>query len=66
MKEDAAGRFHGPVETYRRRDGFKLTDRRMGERQVLNEIHYCVLCHDHAGDFCSKGFPEKKDSPNWG
>jgi NADPH-dependent glutamate synthase beta subunit-like oxidoreductase/NAD(P)H-flavin reductase len=66
MKEDAAGRFHGPAETYRHRDGFKLTDRRMGERQVLNEIHYCVLCHDHAGDFCSKGFPEKKGQPELG
>jgi NADPH-dependent glutamate synthase beta subunit-like oxidoreductase len=66
ITEDAAGRFHGPRQTYRRRDGFKLTDRRMSERQALNEIHYCVLCHDHDGDFCSKGFPEKKGQPELG
>jgi NADPH-dependent glutamate synthase beta subunit-like oxidoreductase/NAD(P)H-flavin reductase len=66
LENDAAGRFHGPAESYRRRDGFKLTDRRMSERDVFNELHYCVLCHDHAGDFCTRGFPEKKGQPEKG
>ena len=66
LRDDLARRCHGPVEKYRHRDGFKLTDRRMSERAVLNEIHYCVLCHDHDGDFCSKGFPEKKGQPDKG
>ena len=52
--------------TFRRRDGFKLTDPRMSERAVLGEVHYCIYCHDHDGDFCSKGFPEKKGEPELG
>lgn len=50
----------------RRRDGFKLTDRRMSARAVQNEVHYCIYCHDHDGDFCSKGFPQKKGEPEQG
>jgi len=26
----------------------------------------CIYCHDHDGDFCSKGFPEKKGEPDKG
>ncbi len=66
MDKDAAGRFHGPHEHFRHRDGFKLTDPRMTERSVQGEINYCILCHDHDGDFCSKGFPEKKGDPSQG
>ncbi len=66
MDKDAARRFHGPAEHFRHRDGFKLTDPRMNEREVQGEINYCILCHDHDGDFCSKGFPEKKGDPTRG
>ncbi len=48
--------LRGPVETRRRRDGFKLTDRRMTPRQTLDEAHYCVICHERDKDYCSKGF----------
>jgi len=64
--DDALGRIEGPVDTRRLRDGFKLTDRRYDARQVQNEINYCIYCHDHDGDFCSKGFPEKKGEPEKG
>lgn len=64
--ESSPGRLQGPPESYRHRDGFKLTDRPWSERSVLGEINYCVLCHDHEGDFCSKGFPEKKGQPERG
>lgn len=47
-------------ELLRQRDGFDLTDHRMSELSVLNEIHYCIYCHDHNGDLCSKGFKEKQ------
>lgn len=50
-------------ENLRQRDGFKLTDHRMSQREVLSEIHYCVYCHKNEGDFCSKGFPVKKHEP---
>lgn len=55
-----------PPNNWRTRDGFKLTDNRMNEREVLSEIDYCIYCHDHDGDFCSKGFPEKKGDPSQG
>jgi NADPH-dependent glutamate synthase beta subunit-like oxidoreductase/NAD(P)H-flavin reductase len=49
----------GPDDRLRRRDGFKLTDARMNSRQVLSEIHYCVLCHERDKDSCSKGLHDK-------
>ena len=49
----------GPSWRLRRRDGFKLTDARMKPREVLSEIHYCVLCHERDKDSCSKGLREK-------
>ncbi len=52
--------------TLRQRDGFKLTDERMSAKQVQNEVNYCIYCHDHEGDFCSKGFPVKKGDPAQG
>jgi NADPH-dependent glutamate synthase beta subunit-like oxidoreductase/NAD(P)H-flavin reductase len=45
----------GPSAGLRRRDGFALTDRRMEPRQILSEIHYCILCHERDKDTCSKG-----------
>ncbi len=59
-------RLQADPERFRRRDGFHLTDRRMDTRQVQDEVHYCVYCHEHNGDFCSKGFPEKKKQPELG
>jgi NAD(P)H-flavin reductase/NADPH-dependent glutamate synthase beta subunit-like oxidoreductase len=49
----------GPDWRLRRRDGFKLTDPRMNRREVLSEIHYCVLCHERDKDSCSKGLKDK-------
>ena len=49
----------GPDWKLRGRDGFKLTDRRMQPREVLSEIHYCVLCHERDKDSCSKGLHDK-------
>ncbi|MDN5869249.1 MAG: pyridine nucleotide-disulfide oxidoreductase [Nitrococcus sp.] len=65
QRVDAHGavRLQASPERWRRRDGFKLTDARMDARAVQSEVHYCVYCHEHDGDFCSKGFPEKKNHP---
>jgi NADPH-dependent glutamate synthase beta subunit-like oxidoreductase len=49
----------GPDWRLRRRDGFKLTDARMRPREVMSEIHYCVLCHEREKDSCSKGLHDK-------
>ena len=56
---DLPERMAGPDNRLRRRDGFKLTDARMGPRGVLSEIHYCVLCHERDKDSCSKGLHER-------
>ncbi|MGE3518447.1 MAG: FAD-dependent oxidoreductase [Vicinamibacterales bacterium] len=48
----------GPDELLRRRDGFKLTDLRWTPREVISEVHYCVLCHERDKDSCSKGYPD--------
>jgi NADPH-dependent glutamate synthase beta subunit-like oxidoreductase/NAD(P)H-flavin reductase len=52
----------GPVGSRRRRDGFTLTDPRMGGREVLSEINYCVICHERDKDSCSKGIHGKDGS----
>lgn len=55
-----------PEGELRLRDGFQLTDPRMTAREVQDEVNYCIYCHDHDGDFCSKGFPVKKGDPSQG
>ncbi|MEK6813668.1 MAG: pyridine nucleotide-disulfide oxidoreductase, partial [Nitrospirota bacterium] len=52
--------MEGPTETRRRRDGFKLTDRRFDRKKALAEIDYCVFCHDRDKDSCCKGYVDKK------
>lgn len=56
-------RYHGTEESLRRRDGFKLTDLRYGNRKVMSEVEYCVFCHERKKDSCSKGMHEKDGSP---
>jgi len=50
----------GEQEHRRRRDGFKLTDPRFNERQVLSEVNHCIYCHERDTDSCSKGMRNKK------
>jgi NADPH-dependent glutamate synthase beta subunit-like oxidoreductase/NAD(P)H-flavin reductase len=64
--DDKLNRLSTSEEKFRFRDGFKLTDPRMTARQVQDEVNYCIYCHDHDGDFCSKGFPVKKGDPSQG
>ncbi|MDP9360465.1 MAG: pyridine nucleotide-disulfide oxidoreductase, partial [Acidobacteriota bacterium] len=51
----------GPHDQYRRRDGFKLTDHRMTPREITDEAHYCIYCHERKKDSCSTGFSENAD-----
>jgi NADPH-dependent glutamate synthase beta subunit-like oxidoreductase/NAD(P)H-flavin reductase len=50
----------GPEEGHRRRNGFDLTDKRYNLLQVLNEVNYCLYCHERNKDSCSKGFFDKE------
>jgi len=58
-RPDFAEYMVGPATRLRRRDGFTLTDARMNSREVLSEIHYCVLCHERDKDSCSKGLHDQ-------
>ncbi len=42
------------------RDGFKLSDNGCNLTGALDEINYCVICHDRGKDSCSKGLLDKK------
>lgn len=66
LANDPLGRLGGLPSRQRQRTGFQLTDKRMSIREVLNEVNYCIYCHDHDGDFCAKGFPQQKDKPEQG
>ena len=59
VQGDDAGRAQGAADA-RRRDGFDLTDTRPDLRHTMDQVDYCVYCHDHSGDFCSRGFPAKE------
>jgi NADPH-dependent glutamate synthase beta subunit-like oxidoreductase/NAD(P)H-flavin reductase len=52
--------LEGPPEHRRRRDGFALTDARMSPREILNEVDYCLYCHDREKDSCSTGLHDKQ------
>ncbi|HVN82003.1 MAG TPA: FAD-dependent oxidoreductase [Terriglobia bacterium] len=54
--------IQGPEERLRYRDGFKLTDPRYEPREVLDEVNYCIYCHERSKDSCSKGLAEKDGS----
>lgn len=43
-------------EHYRERDGFKLNDIERTQRQFLNQVDYCMYCHDRKKDSCSSGY----------
>jgi NADPH-dependent glutamate synthase beta subunit-like oxidoreductase/NAD(P)H-flavin reductase len=51
--------FIGPEHHLRRRDGFKLTDRRAKLRVIASETDYCLYCHERGKDSCSRGFAQK-------
>ncbi|MEO6694495.1 MAG: FAD-dependent oxidoreductase [Ignavibacteria bacterium] len=59
--------MEAPENKLRPRFGFKLTDQRMNKREILNQVDYCMYCHDRDKDSCSKGlhdrFGKKKINP---
>jgi len=55
-------RFGGDHHHFRRRDGFALTDPRMTPREITDEAHYCIYCHERKKDSCSRGFPQPNNT----
>lgn len=66
QENESLERYRYDVTSFREREGFNLTDYGMSQREILNEANYCIYCHTHEGDFCSKGFPVKKSDPSLG
>ena len=52
----------GELNHRRRRDGFKLTDPRLKQREILSEVNHCIYCHERDTDSCSKGMRNKKNN----
>jgi len=50
------------LEHLRHRDGFKLTDPGTDLVGAMDEVNYCIWCHEQGKDSCSKGLKEK--APN--
>jgi len=44
----------------RRRHGFQLTDAGTDLAGALDQIHYCIWCHNQSKDSCSTGLREKQ------
>ncbi|HEV7238557.1 MAG TPA: FAD-dependent oxidoreductase [Thermoanaerobaculia bacterium] len=55
-------RFGGEHHEFRRRDAFHLTDPRMTSREISDEAHYCIYCHERKKDSCSRGFPQPNNT----
>lgn len=55
--------MRGRDDEMRRRVGFKLTDDRGTMREALQEIDYCLICHERDKDSCSTGLFEKDGTP---
>ena len=49
-----------PEHDWRPRDGFALTDHGMSGQQTLDQMNYCIWCHEQGKDSCSKGLTDRK------
>lgn len=49
-----------PEHEWRARDGFALTDPGMNDQQALDQMNYCIWCHNQGKDSCSKGLRDRK------
>ena len=49
-----------PEHEWRSRDGFALTDQGMTGQQALDQISYCIWCHNQGKDSCRKGLKDRK------
>jgi NADPH-dependent glutamate synthase beta subunit-like oxidoreductase/NAD(P)H-flavin reductase len=61
-RADVPEMMRGLDRNLRRRDGFGLTDPRATKREVLDEVDYCLYCHERKKDSCSKGLYERDGS----
>lgn len=53
------------AKKFKQRQGFDYTDKVMDDRNLQDQVNYCILCHPKKGDFCRIGFPKKKSSSEY-
>jgi len=49
-----------PEHDWRHRDGFALTDAGMNDQQALDQMNYCIWCHEQGKDSCRRGLKDRK------
>jgi NADPH-dependent glutamate synthase beta subunit-like oxidoreductase/NAD(P)H-flavin reductase len=60
IERDGVTMLRLPEERWRERDGFALTDAGMSTQQALDQMNYCIWCHEQGKDSCSKGLRDRK------
>jgi NADPH-dependent glutamate synthase beta subunit-like oxidoreductase/NAD(P)H-flavin reductase len=59
LNEEGIAKLSLPEESWRRREGFRLTDAGMGLEGALDQANYCIKCHNQGKDSCASGLKEK-------
>ena len=60
IERDGVTMLRLPEHDWRARDGFALTDAGMTRAQALDQMNYCIWCHEQGKDSCSKGLRDRK------
>ncbi len=60
IERDGVTMLRLPEHDWRARDGFALTDEGMSCQQTLDQMNYCIWCHEQGKDSCSKGLKDRK------
>jgi NADPH-dependent glutamate synthase beta subunit-like oxidoreductase/NAD(P)H-flavin reductase len=59
LEENGIAKLRLPAESWRTREGFRLTDAGMALEGALDQANYCIKCHNQGKDSCSTGLKEK-------
>jgi NADPH-dependent glutamate synthase beta subunit-like oxidoreductase/NAD(P)H-flavin reductase len=60
IERDGVRMMRLPEHDWRQREGFALTDVGMDVTHALDQMNYCIWCHDQGKDSCSKGLKDRK------
>ncbi len=60
IERDGVTMLRLPEHDWRHREGFALTDHGMDAQQALDQINYCIWCHEQGKDSCSMGLKDRK------
>lgn len=60
IERDGVTMLRLPEHEWRHREGFALTDHGMNDQQALDQINYCIWCHEQGKDSCSQGLKDRK------